>query len=129
VFLRLPPFALARQARGQPQVFLRLPPFALARQARGQPQVFLRLPPGRSALPKPAKPGLCRRRGPLMLTIAPVAARALLVPLCPTFRADHSGSDASQAALARRMRRRRSEERSSSFRPPQVPYFSGLLTA
>jgi hypothetical protein len=34
-----------------------------------------------------------------------------------------------QAALARRIRRRRSEDRSSSFRPPQVPYFSGLLTA
>jgi hypothetical protein len=30
-----------------------------------------------------------------------------------------------QAALARRIRRRRSEARSSSFRPPQVPYFSG----
>lgn len=34
-----------------------------------------------------------------------------------------------QAALARRIRRRRSEARSSSFRPPQVPYFSGLLSA
>ena len=30
-----------------------------------------------------------------------------------------------QAAFARRIRRRRSEARSSSFRPPQVPYFSG----
>jgi hypothetical protein len=30
-----------------------------------------------------------------------------------------------QAALARRILRRRSEARSSSFRPPQVPYFSG----
>jgi hypothetical protein len=30
-----------------------------------------------------------------------------------------------QAALARRIRRRRSEARSSSFRPPHVPYFSG----
>ncbi|CAL9328966.1 Uncharacterised protein [Nocardiopsis dassonvillei] len=29
------------------------------------------------------------------------------------------------AAFARRMRRRRSEARSSSFSPPQVPYFSG----
>ena len=34
-----------------------------------------------------------------------------------------------QAALARRIRRRRSAERSSSFRPPQVPYFSGRATA
>jgi hypothetical protein len=36
-----------------------------------------------------------------------------------------------QAAFvfARRIRRRRSAERSSSFSPPQVPYFSGLLTA
>jgi hypothetical protein len=34
-----------------------------------------------------------------------------------------------QAAFARRIRRRRSEDRSSSFRPPQVPYFSGLLIA
>jgi len=34
-----------------------------------------------------------------------------------------------QAALARRMRRRRSAERSSSFRPPQVPDFSGRETA
>jgi putative phosphoribosyl transferase len=34
-----------------------------------------------------------------------------------------------QAALARRMRRRRSAERSSSLSPPQVPYFSGRETA
>ena len=34
-----------------------------------------------------------------------------------------------QAAFARRMRRRRSAERSSSFSPPQVPYFSGRDTA
>ena len=33
------------------------------------------------------------------------------------------------AALARRMRRRRSAERSSSFKPPHVPYFSGRETA
>jgi hypothetical protein len=32
---------------------------------------------------------------------------------------------AGQAAFARRIRRRRSEERSSSLSPPQVPYFSG----
>jgi hypothetical protein len=36
---------------------------------------------------------------------------------------------AGQAALARRIRRRRSADRSSSFSPPQVPYFSGRLTA
>ena len=40
-----------------------------------------------------------------------------------------SGRLRDQAALARRMRRRRSAERSSSFRPPQVPYFSGRETA
>lgn len=34
-----------------------------------------------------------------------------------------------QAAFARRMRRRRSAERSSSLRPPHVPYFSGRPTA
>jgi len=36
-----------------------------------------------------------------------------------------------QAALvfARRIRLRRSADRSSSFKPPHVPYFSGLLTA
>ena len=40
-------------------------------------------------------------------------------------RADAAG----YAAFARRIRRRRSAERSSSFRPPQVPYFSGRATA
>jgi len=39
------------------------------------------------------------------------------------------GGASRQAALARRMRRRRSAERSSSFSPPQVPYFSGRDTA
>jgi hypothetical protein len=34
-----------------------------------------------------------------------------------------------QAAFARRILRRRSEARSSSLRPPQVPYFSGRDTA
>ena len=37
--------------------------------------------------------------------------------------------DGCYAALARRIRRRRSAERSSSFSPPQVPYFSGRETA
>jgi hypothetical protein len=36
---------------------------------------------------------------------------------------------AGQAAFARRILRRRSADRSSSFSPPQVPYFSGRLTA
>jgi hypothetical protein len=31
--------------------------------------------------------------------------------------------------FARRIRLRRSADRSSSFKPPHVPYFSGLLTA
>ncbi|MBV9092259.1 MAG: phosphoribosyltransferase [Streptosporangiaceae bacterium] len=38
-------------------------------------------------------------------------------------------ADPSQAAFARRMRRRRSAARSSSFSPPHVPYFSGRETA
>jgi hypothetical protein len=37
--------------------------------------------------------------------------------------------DQAAFAFARRIRLRRSAERSSSFNPPQVPYFSGLLTA
>jgi hypothetical protein len=82
------------------------------------------------ALPDPAEAGLGLRRG-LMLAVAPGATAALLVVLSPAPRADHgvARSESAQAALARRMRRRRSDERSSSFRPPQVPYFSGLLTA
>jgi hypothetical protein len=49
-------------------------------------------------------------------------------------RADHAalvGYRSGQAAfvLARLIRLRRSAERSSSFKPPHVPYFSGLLIA
>ena len=88
-----------------------------------------------------------------VLAVAPRATRALGVLLPTAMQADHlpilpgmarwvpglaglsvgmggcgvSGGDSKrdQAALARRIRRRRSEARSSSFRPPQVPYFSG----
>ena len=82
----------------------------------------------------PAHGDLSRRSRTLMLTVTPGAAAALLVPLSPAACADHGwlvseSERRAQAALARRIRRRRSEERSSSFRPPQVPYFSGLLTA
>jgi hypothetical protein len=67
-----------------------------------------------------------------MLAVTPGTTAALLMSLSPTAWADHGPGRicaGAQAALARRMRRRRSEERSSSFRPPHVPYFSGLLTA
>lgn len=93
-----------------------------------------------------------------MLAIAPGTARAVLVMPVAASLADHGlhygwprvqpaqsaggqlrqrcqgltrsvSRKPAQAALARRIRRRRSEERSSSLRPPQVPYFSGLLTA
>ena len=40
-----------------------------------------------------------------------------------------NAAPATYAALARRILRRRSEALSSSFRPPQVPYFSGRETA
>ena len=79
-------------------------------------------------LPDPAEPLIRRPGRRLMLAVAPRAPPALLVPLGPAAPADH-GDSWDQAALARRIRRRRSEERSSSFRPPQVPYFSGRLIA
>jgi hypothetical protein len=85
---------------------------------------------GRLALADPAQLRLGRWLRRLVLTIAPGAARAPLVLLDSAVRAHHEdGRAPAQAALARRIRRRRSDERSSSFRPPQVPYFSGLLTA
>ena len=42
---------------------------------------------------------------------------------------EEAGRQACQAALARRIRRRRSAARSSSFRPPHTPYFSGRDSA
>jgi hypothetical protein len=95
----------------------------------------------------------------LVLAVAPGAAGAVLVMVLPARYADHGPYCAArggrpnprtrkphvlallgraverfracgdQAAFARRMRRRRSAERSSSFSPPQVPYFSGRDTA
>jgi hypothetical protein len=110
-----------------------------------------------SALPNPALERLGRPPGRLMLAVTPCPARTVLVELFPARAADHMpiikarypagrpgrkrsgpatrwrGRDKlarlDQAALARRIRRRRSEARSSSFRAPQVPYFSGLLSA
>ena len=103
-----------------------------------------------SALAHPAErapvPGRLRQRGEReVLAVAPGASRAVLVVLAAAGRADHLPIVAGrgvcrgrpqcfvpaglcqpdQAAFARRIRRRRSEARSSSFRPPQVPYFSG----
>jgi hypothetical protein len=80
-------------------------------------------------LPDPAQPLFGRLGRRLMLTVAPRTAAALLVPLRAAAPADHGSVGPGQAALARRIRRRRSDERSSSFRPPQVPYFSGRLIA
>ena len=42
---------------------------------------------------------------------------------------EEADRQAGQAALARRIRRRRSAARSSSFRPPHTPYFSGRDSA
>ena len=101
-----------------------------------------------SALPDPAQrfvAGRLRQGGSgEVLAVTPSATGALGVLLLTAVQADHlpilpiwigqdrgcgvSGGCAGsgdQAALARRIRRRRSEARSSSFRPPQVPYFSG----
>ena len=90
---------------------------------------------GRLTLPHPAHyrlaPERCWR---LVLAVTPGAALAGLMFLASARSADHrpilAGRD-DQAALAfaRRIRLRRSADRSSSFNPPQVPYFSGLLTA
>jgi hypothetical protein len=55
--------------------------------------------------------------------------KQIMSPLSTPHGGGESGGPAGQAALARRIRRRRSAERSSSFSPPQVPYFSGRLTA
>lgn len=102
-----------------------------------------------SALPDPADPGLGHRvRGPV-LAITPGPARAVLVVPLAAGQADHGSIvpfrragcvtnprfgrwralAPGQAALARRIRRRRSADRSSSLSPPQVPYFSGRPTA
>jgi len=79
-----------------------------------------------SALPDPDQPGLSARLCWPVLTVAPGAARAIFMLPLAAGQADHR---LLQAALARRIRRRRSADRSSSFRPPHVPYFSGRLTA
>ncbi len=99
-------------------------------------------------LPDPAHGWLGLERGRrLVLAVTPGAALAGGVLLPTAASADHGliltrlvpakppgrcgGIVAGQAALAlaRRIRLRRSAERSSSFKPPHVPYFSGLLTA
>ena len=101
-----------------------------------------------SALADPAQRRL-GRPGREVLAITPGTAGAVLMVTLPARNADHGsflptstghghrasvararllGGDA-QAALARRIRRRRSAARSSSFRPPQTPYFSGRDSA
>ena len=108
-------------------------------------------------MPDPAELRLDVGVGLPMLAVAPGPARALLMVLLTARQADHAsivardgtsvaaaglagavaagfaqrpvGFGAGQAAFARRILRRRSADRSSSFSPPQVPYFSGRLTA
>jgi hypothetical protein len=85
-----------------------------------------------SALPDPAEPWLVAALRLPVLTVTPGSAGAFLVVLPTAGRADHASivpHHAAQAALARRIRRRRSADRSSSLSPPQMPYFSGRLTA
>ena len=84
--------------------------------------------------------------GRLVLAVAPGAALAGAMLLPTAALADHDvilahwpgalpgaapRRSPGQAAFvfARRIRLRRSADRSSSFKPPHVPYFSGLLTA
>jgi hypothetical protein len=90
---------------------------------------------GQLTLPHPAHYRLALERGRrLVLAVTPGTTLAGLVFLASARSADHRPILAvrdHQAALvlARRIRLRRSADRSSSFNPPQVPYFSGLLTA
>jgi len=90
---------------------------------------------GRLTLPHPAHYRLAPERGwRLVLAVTPGAALAGLMFLASAGPADHHPilavcDDQAALALARRIRLRRSADRSSSFNPPQVPYFSGLLTA
>ena len=108
-------------------------------------------------MPDPAELRLGVGIGLPMLAVTPGPAGALLMVPLTARQADHAsivarhrislaaadagGCDglracaargrvgAGQAAFARRILRRRSADRSSSFSPPQVPYFSGRLTA
>jgi len=69
-------------------------------------------------------PGMERRSCAYLLAI-----RARL-DVCDGLRyREEADRQACQAALARRIRRRRSAARSSSFRPPHTPYFSGRDSA
>jgi len=63
----------------------------------------------------------------IMSLLSPLSPRHLRGTIGPP--AGDAGNLPRQAAFARRIRRRRSADRSSSFSPPQVPYFSGRLTA
>ena len=93
-------------------------------------------------------PGMERRSCAHLLAISArrhdevrAAARSCLAPgprrglrdwldVCDGLRyREEADRQACQAALARRIRRRRSAARSSSFRPPQTPYFSGRDSA
>ena len=74
-------------------------------------------------------PGTTPAGGMLMLTAAS-ADHVLIVPDRIPGQAPARRTHSQAAfAFARLIRLRRSAERSSSFKPPQVPYFSGLLTA
>ena len=88
--------------------------------------------PAASALPDPAEPRFGIRVRLPVLAVTPGSAGAFLVVLTAAGQADHAfivPCREGQAAFALRIRRRRSADRSSSLSPPQVPYFSGRLTA
>src|SRR6266702_684677 len=91
---------------------------------------WLRLERGRR-LVLAVTPGAALAGGVLLPTAASADHGLILTRLVPAKPPGRGGIVAGQAALAlaRRIRLRRSAERSSSFKPPHVPYFSGLLTA
>jgi hypothetical protein len=82
-------------------------------------------------------PGTALAGGMLLPTAALADHGLILAHLPRATRAAPLGSrsahrrspDQAAFVFARRIRLRRSADRSSSFKPPHVPYFSGLLTA
>ena len=70
------------------------------------------------------------RRGPVLAGTGLRRGLRDWLDVCDGLRyREEADGQACQAALARRIRRRRSAARSSSFRPPHTPYFSGRDSA
>jgi hypothetical protein len=67
----------------------------------------------------------------MLLPTATLTDHGVILAHLPGAPQVHQRRSPGQAAFvfARRIRLRRSADRSSSFKPPHVPYFSGLLTA